>query len=366
MIRKIYIDFIKERISQGKIGWLLKKGVQYFLVYCSYVAGKPLCGPILGTLVTNYACNYHCKMCDLPERERALKAEGFKEFSTQQLKGLIKEFAQLGVGGIGFTGGEPLLRKDIFELIKYTRSLGMFAHLNTNGFFIDQEIADKLFDAGTDSINISLDGATAKTHDAIRNHAGAFDKVIRAAKIIKVQQKKNKKAIRFKLVSVIGQVNIDEVPALIKLSRDLDADCIEFIPEQGFSANKDSASDVDKGFLEKVNRTVDYLLDQKKKGQRIENSLNHLRLFANSFKGDRSPLRCYAGYNSYAVDCYGQIYPCVPWVNWQKSVGIVKERSLKELWYSEELNKSRKEIDRCKDCYLNCQAELNILFNLFK
>ena len=366
MIRKIYVDFIRKKIAQNEIEWLLRQSLKYLLVHLSSVVGRPLCGPVLGTLVTNYTCNYHCKMCDLPLRDKVLKKRGLKKLSTSQLKQLIKEFAELGTGGIGFTGGEPLLMRDIFELIKYTKDLKMFAHLNTNGYLLDEDAAGKLDDVGVDSINISLDGACAQTHDEIRKHPGAFNRVLRAAEYINAIREKSKTPPRLKFVMVISERNIDEVADLIKLSRDLKADCVEFIPQQYFSELTNSCSSASRDFFGKVKSTMDYLLDVEKVGVAIENSSSHIKLFEHSFKGDKSPLKCYAGYNSYAVDCYGEIYPCVPWFNWDNSLGNVNEISLKEFWYSLEYNKLRKEINKCKDCYLNCQAELNILFNIFR
>jgi len=365
MIRRIYLDFIKDKISKREADWIFKRGMQYFLIHASYLIQRPLCSPILGTFVTTYRCNYHCKMCDLPLRDRQLQRQGLKELPTLQLKNLIKDFFDLGTSGIGFTGGEPLLRNDIFELLAYTKDMGMITHLNTNGFFLNEENVKKLLQAGTDSINISLDGARAQTHDTIRGYHGAFDKVINAIDCINLMRKKTGMPMRLKIVMVVNETNIDEVPDLVKLSCDLKTDCIEFIPQQPFfTLSEPVALYFNDNFLKKVENTVQYLVSLKKQGIKIENSFRHLRLFAKSFKGDESPLICYAGYNSYAADCYGEIYPCMPWVNWGKSVGNIKDIPLKEFWYSSNYNKIRKDISKCRDCYLNCQAELNLLFNI--
>ncbi len=365
MIRKVYIDFIKNKVVEGKWDWFFKRFWQYFIIHISFIAGRPFCGPILGTFVVNYRCNYKCKMCDLPLRDKFIQKQGLKEFSTLQLKKILKEFASLGTAGIGFTGGEPLLREDIFELMKYSKELGMITHLNTNGFFLDSENIKRLLYANVDSINISLDGAYASTHDAIRGYRGAFDRVVYAVECIDFMRKKMGVPIRVKVVTVIGKDNIDEIPDLFKLAHSLKVDCIEFIPQQPFSVlTDDTPVNFDNIFLEKIDTVVDYILKEGKKIVRVENSPRHLKLFKNSFGGEKSPLICFAGYNSYAVDCYGQIFPCMPWVNWGKSVGNVKESSLKKFWYSAMYNKIRRDISKCRDCYLNCQAELNILFNI--
>ncbi len=364
MFRKVYFDLIKTRISNKEFGWFFTRVIQYFLTQASFLLKKPLCGPILGTLVTNYTCNYRCVMCDLPLRDEEMKKKGLRELSTSQLKQVLKEFAGLGVSGVGFTGGEPLLRHDIFELLQLTKELGMISHLNTNGFLLDAAAAEKIIRAKTDSINISLDGATPKTHDSIRGCAGAFEKAIGAVARIREAKKSAPGNTRLKIVTVLNERNIDEVPDLIKLSGELAVDCIEFIPEQPFTRSKGAPDAKDRAlFLSKAAEAARYLAGLKRKGHKIENSYRHLRLFERSFKNMKSPIACYAGYNSLTVDCYGEIFPCVPWMNWGRPVANIKDGTLKAVWYSKQYNEARLKIAKCRDCYLNCQSELNLLFN---
>jgi MoaA/NifB/PqqE/SkfB family radical SAM enzyme len=281
------------------------------------------------------------------------------------MKAVLRDFAILGTVGIGFTGGEPLLRKDIFELLRYTKELGMIAHLNTNGFFLDDDNIEKLLEAQVDSLNISLDGASSKTHDALRGFAGAFDKVVAAVKKINLLRQKRNNPIRLKLVAVINDRNIDEVPAFIRLAAGLEADCVEFIPQQPFSSTS-TPQELSRNriFMDKLSKLTAYLLKLKGGALRIENSPRHLKMFTRSFKGLRPPLHCYAGYNSYTVDCYGEIYPCLPWLNWNLAACNIGNSNLRDIWYSRQYQQIRKDVLRCKGCYLNCQTELNLLFNL--
>ncbi len=364
MIREIYLDFIREKIARKDLGWLMKRSCQYLLTCISSRIGRPLCGPILGTFVTNYSCNYHCKMCDLPLKGDQIKKSGLKELSTVELKRLLKDFTQIGVSGIGFTGGEPLLRSDIFELLAYAKSLRVITHLNTNGFLMDDKNTEAILKSGVDSISISLDGATSQTHDKIRGYPGAFDRVVTAINTLNLMRGRNKHHIRLKVAAVINEENIDEVEGLVKLSADLKTDCLEFIPQQHFSGSGPPKNNLpSEEFLGKINKAVDYLLQHRNNGIKIENSVKHLKIFERSFRNLKSPLACYAGYNSCALDCYGQIYPCVPWVNWGKAVGNIRNMPLKEFWHSRSYASTRKEIAQCRDCYLNCQSEINILFN---
>lgn len=356
MIRKVYLDFIKQKAAKGDLKWLSRRLAQYWLIQSSIILGRPLCGPILGTLIVNYKCNYRCRMCDLPMKEKSI-AE--KPLDIEGLKKIILDFSKLGVSGIGFTGGEPLLNPDIFELLSVTKKAGMISHLNTNGFFLEKDTCQKLIDSGVDSINVSLDGENAQTHDLIRGHEGAFKKAVEGAENL-VLMRENKKQVRIKIVAVLNRENILQAPALIKLSERLKTDCVEFIPQQPFSSMANQKND--EQFLKEVAQTVLFLSGEKRKGAKIENSFKHLSTFESSFRGLKSPLPCFAAYNSVTVDCYGRVFPCLPWANWARPVGNVKGININNFWYSKEYNNVRDNIKKCRDCYLNCHAELNLLF----
>ncbi|MFH1245879.1 MAG: radical SAM protein, partial [Candidatus Omnitrophota bacterium] len=82
MIRKIYLDFLKEKFCKGDLPWLFKRAGQYLLIQASMRLGRPLCGPILGTFLVTYRCNYRCKMCNFPQRCRYFQEKGWPELPT--------------------------------------------------------------------------------------------------------------------------------------------------------------------------------------------------------------------------------------------------------------------------------------------
>jgi MoaA/NifB/PqqE/SkfB family radical SAM enzyme len=360
VIRKVYLDLMARKVRERGIGWLARRGRQYLLLHLSSLLGRPLCGPVLGTLMVTYRCNFHCAMCDMPLQAAAAAREGREEFDTGSFRTIIGEFARLGVPGIGFTGGEPLLRPDIFELLACTRQHGMIAHLNTNGWLLGEEEAKRIIEIGVDSVNVSLDGATPATHDRIRNCRGAFERATSAVARLHRLNKLTGSRVRVKTVAVIDETNLDEVPELIRLSRELGADCVEVIPRQPFAGNGPPA---DEALLQRVDRLVDHLREAARSGVKLENSPAHLGLFRRSFAGLPTPVPCSAGYNSLAVDCYGRVFPCVPWINWGKAIATVRPGGLERLWYSPEYRQHRAATAACRDCYLNCQTELNLLFS---
>ena len=364
MIRKVYRDLITSKLRQEGPGWLYRRSRQYLLLHLSGLMHRPLCGPALGTLMVTYRCNFHCAMCEMPLKAAAQAGEGRREYDTARFMGIIGEFAWLGVPGIGFTGGEPLLREDIFELLACTRRHGMIAHLNTNGWLLGENEARRIAEIGVDSVNVSLDGATAATHDRIRKQDGAFERATNAVRLLVSQRRRTGSRVRVKTVAVIDETNLDEIPEMIRLGQKLGTDCIEFIPRQPFcGATGEEKSSAGEALLDRVAAMAGFVQKQRSRVA-IENSPAHLRLFRSSFAGLPSPVRCRAGYNSLAVDCYGDIFPCVPWINWGKAVANLGDRSLREVWDSAEYQHQRENVSKCRDCYLNCQAELNLLFDL--
>ncbi|WP_276840159.1 putative heme d1 biosynthesis radical SAM protein NirJ2 [Anaerovibrio lipolyticus] len=119
--------------------------------------------------VTN-ACNMFCDHC---YREAGCKAE--EELSTEEAKTLLEQIARAGFKIMIFSGGEPLIRPDILELVSYATSLGLRSVFGTNGTLITLEMAQKLKDAGAMGMGISLDSMDKKKHNEFRKFDGAWE-----------------------------------------------------------------------------------------------------------------------------------------------------------------------------------------------
>lgn len=119
--------------------------------------------------VTN-ACNMFCDHC---YREAGCKAE--EELSTEEAKTLLDQIAKAGFKIMIFSGGEPLTRPDILELVSYATSLGLRSVFGTNGTLITLEMAQKLKDAGAMGMGISLDSMDKKKHNEFRKFEGAWE-----------------------------------------------------------------------------------------------------------------------------------------------------------------------------------------------
>lgn len=119
--------------------------------------------------VTN-ACNMFCDHC---YREAGCKAE--EELSTEEAKTLLEQIARAGFKIMIFSGGEPLTRPDILELVSYANSLGLRSVFGTNGTLITLEMAQKLKAAGAMGMGISLDSMDKKKHNEFRKFDGAWE-----------------------------------------------------------------------------------------------------------------------------------------------------------------------------------------------
>ncbi len=371
-MRRLYRERILERLIRGDAFWLVRQASRYAGIRLGKLLSRPLCGPILGTLITNYSCNLRCVMCDLPLRVGRYAKEGLDPLGTERLMDIIDDFKRIGTQGLGFTGGEPLLRKDIFQLLERSARGGMITHLNTNGTFLDEKAITTLLEIGIDSVNLSLDGVRRETHDRIRAKEGSYDEVLEAASTLIRLRSQKKKSLRLKLVLVVSKENAEEARGLVELRKELGADSIDFIPVHDFdepgsirNRPKNQEEAKDDRFIEKTDQLISSLKSLVA-DEPIDNSVPHLDLMRRAFRGQKNPIACFAGYNSLAVDLYGRIFPCVPWSNADKVVGNVRETPLPKFWKSQEYAKRRAEVDACQDCYLNCQTELNLLFNRSK
>jgi len=146
-------------------------------------------------------CNLNCRHC------RGTAKDGL---STEKAKKLIAEIAELKPGWVIFSGGEPLLRDDLFELLALMQRNQLEAHLSTNGTLLTPQIIATLKQLGV-RVMISIDGATAQTYEAIR-HGASFDRVVEAAQFC--AQEGLLEAINFAIL----KKNYTEIPGILELA----------------------------------------------------------------------------------------------------------------------------------------------------
>ena len=158
-------------------------------------------------------CNLSCVHC----RAAATKGPYCGELDTQTCLRLIDQIVEVGKPIVILTGGEPLLRSDIFEIASYGTDKGLKMVMAPNGTLLSEAVAKKMVSAGIKRISISIDGATKESHDKFRGVKGAFDGALRGIKIAAAAE------IEFQINTTITKTNLDQIPKIQELAIKLGA-----------------------------------------------------------------------------------------------------------------------------------------------
>ena len=170
--------------------------------------------PVLSEVALTYQCNLACQFCyagcgcKKESTEKDLPA-----VSVKKILDIIRKEAE--VPSISFTGGEPVLRKDLPELIRYAKKLGFWVNLISNGTLITEQKTRELKQAGLDSAQISLEAGTAKLHELIVQRPNAFEQTLHAVRVL------SKAGIRVHTNTTLCRLNIGHIPPLLEMIRTL-------------------------------------------------------------------------------------------------------------------------------------------------
>ena len=162
-----------------------------------------------------YRCPLHCPYCSNPARVR-----NDPELTTDEWCRVIREGAELGVLQLGLSGGEPLVRRDLEELVRAARETKLYTNLITSGVSLDEKRANALRDAGLDSVQLSFQSDDVDLADEIAG-ASAHQRKLDAAANVRAA------GISLSLNFVIHRRNIDRLPQMIELTETLGAERVE-------------------------------------------------------------------------------------------------------------------------------------------
>ena len=279
-------------------------------------------------------CNLSCIHC---RASASLDAEE-GDFTTGEAKAILDDIASFSSPVIVLSGGEPLLRKDIWEIARHGVDLGLRMCMATNGTLVTDRVCEKMKEAGIKMVSLSLDGSTPEIHDNFRNQKGAFKGTIRAAELFK------KHGIPFLINSSFTQRNQADIPNVMRLAKKLGARAwymFLIVPTgRGRDIMSELVSSEDYEELLKwhfdVEKDEDELLmrptcapqyyrvyRQEAKRQGIDFKRRNLSFSTGGGKG------CIAGQVIALIDHKGNVQPCS---YFPKSAGNVKEQSFKDIW----------------------------------
>ncbi|MEK6673472.1 MAG: radical SAM protein [Nitrospirota bacterium] len=273
-------------------------------------------------------CNIHCNHCYLP----ANNIKGSPELNTEEALHVIDQIALVNPEVmLILSGGEPLLRNDIFELTGYASGKGMMVVLGSNGLLIDEEVAFNLRQSSVSGVSISLDSIDPEIHDSIRSLKGAWERAVEAIKICQSN------GLAVQVNTVVTKNNYDEIPELIRYSKTLGAKV--FSPF--FLVCTGRGEEVTDIAPEQYEQILPFIAESQGKHDgmmirpRCAPTFRRILYQCNP----NSPLlkmdtgRCLAGIHYCRITPEGDVTPC-PYM--PLSVGNIKDKSFKNLWEDSE------------------------------
>lgn len=208
-------------------------------------------------IVTGFACNNRCLFCSVGNRGEHKKTEEIK-------KEILKAIEEEKVKEINFTGGEPTIRKDIFDLVSFAKNAGAeTVRVTSNGrLFSNDSFTEKIKKAGLSGAIFSIHGSTAKTHDYLCQVKGAFKQAVKGLK----NSEKNRLSIDVN--TVITTKNLNELPALAEMvSAKYNANfmCLIFPDLAGFILENSDLIPCFEESIEPIEKTIE-VMEKNKKG----------------------------------------------------------------------------------------------------
>jgi len=303
-------------------------------------------------------CNLRCVHC---RSSSEMEAKGHPDFPTPEAFRVIDDIVGYAKPVVVLSGGEPLVRKDVFEIAQYGTDKGLRMCLATNGTLVDDGICEKIKASGIRIVSLSLDGSEEGVHDNFRSQKGAFAGTVNAARLFK------KHGIEFIVNSSFTRRNQEEIPKVYRLAKELGATAWymfmivptgrgeeimnELISKEDYEEILDWHYQMEKDedmMLVRPTCAPHYyrvvLQQSKKEGEKFKKRT--LKFSTGGSKG------CIAGQLICLIDVDGNVLPCS---YFPKPAGNVRESSFKEIWEGSELFRDLRDFKKYKGKCGSCE-----------
>lgn len=331
----------------------IKEGLNVLKVYPGHLLGKGWSRPVSVNFLITSRCNSKCVTCDswkLTDHENELTLEEFKR--------LAKEMAEMEIPIVTIGGGEPTLRKDIWDIVRAFHETKRNVQLTTNALTLRGEQRKRMYESMLDRATVSVDSHIPEIYEKIRGVDGATNVL---------------QNIREILTERPSHLEIDTNTVLCEDNASTFLDTIDFLIEMGipkinFSAvttfggnylmteTKQSLASIDIALIQKIQAG---LLERKKKTNAISASTAFIEGLTTYYKDpSKMVYPCYAGYLTIDIFQNGMVHGCgnLP------AFSNIHGNSLFNVWKSNEAQRNRENManGKCPNCYLSCKMELAI------
>jgi len=265
--------------------------------------------PLSAHLDITWRCNERCVHCYLDH-----DAEG--EMSTEEIKDVVGQLADAGTFFLSISGGEPLLRRDCFEILEYARSLRFQTKLKTNAVMIGSKEAARLKKMGIEKVQISLYSHRPEVHDAITKLPGSFRRTIDAIKFLKENH------VNVSVTNVLMQFNSTHAKAVKRLAGELG---VEFTIDPTITPmiNGDRA-------ITKLNITQDELYSVMHDEEFVGDVGEFCSPTTNVGDDILGGYSCSAGHTLAYISPFGDVFPCV---SFPMPCGSVRKQKFRDIWH---------------------------------
>lgn len=334
----------------------VREGLNLLKASPSYWLGTHWTRPVSVNFLITSRCNSKCVTCD----SWKLTDHG-SELTLDEFKRLAGEIAEMRIPIVTLGGGEPTVRKDIWEIVGAFKAEGLSVQLTTNALTLRDAQRDKMFESGLDRVTVSVDSHIPELYKKIRGVDGARQ-VLDAIEAI--------------LEAKPAHVSIDTNTVLCKDNADTFLETLAHLvslglPKVNFSAvttsqnnylMTDTKAHLSEIPLETVDRVIEGLLALKKRTHAISASTAFIHGLRTYYENpSRLVYPCLAGYLTFDIFQNGSVHGCgnLP------EFANVRQGSLSDIWKSRaaELNRRNMAQGKCPNCYLSCKIELAIAAN---
>ncbi|MGB8030136.1 MAG: radical SAM protein [Terracidiphilus sp.] len=287
--------------------------------------------PLSAHLDITWRCNERCVHCYLDH-------EGKDEMSTAEIKDVIRQLAECGTFFLSISGGEPLLRRDCFEILEYARELRFNVKLKTNAVMIGAKEAARLKLLGIEQVQISIYSHRPEIHDAITKLPGSLRRSLEAIRHLKAQ------GLKVSITNVLLRQNVADAKAMHQLAQEMG---VQFVIDPTITPKLNGDRSilnlgVSSKELEEVFRTEEFVGDVGEYCAPIST------VDDNVLDGTS----CSAGHTLAYISPSGDVFPCV---QFPMPCGSLRQKTFREIWWrSEALTELRsvhvRDLPTCSQC----------------
>jgi len=374
MIR-FWIEFLRRSLSveREKVEKLLadpyarRAIINLTKSFCYYGIKKPLSiyAPFLVVWDFTHKCNLSCKHC---YSNSGVSSQ--KELTTKEALNAVDQLVDFGVTALAFSGGEPLTRKDFFKVASHAVKRGLYVSVATNGTLLTKKNVRNLKQTGVHYVEVSIDGATSRTHDEFRGVPGVFGKAVAGLKNCVEED------LCVCIATTATKNNLEEIPAILDLAEEIGAERFTYFNFIPTGRGKELYSEdltpeerekllllllnkMSKGYKVTILTTAPQLarvaLQCQGVGKEVTMSMAHMQTATVSKKA--VPLAafiggCGAGRLYCSLSPHGDVHPCV---FLPINIGNLKTEKFGDIWLNSKLLNALRNRDNLKGACGKCE-----------